>query len=354
MKAVRIARAGGAEVLECVDLPVPDPGPGEVRLKVEATSVNHLDVWMREGVMPVALPHVPGSDGAGTADALGDGVEGIEPGGRYLIHPGLSCGHCTYCKAGYGQYCNDFAVFGTTRQGAYAEYVTVPAANLVPTPANLDDAQAAAIPVAALTAWHLLVTRAQLQEGETVLVHGAGSGVGAYAVQIAKAFGAEVIATAGTGEKCEGAISLGADGALNHTLGDVAGKVIEVTGGKGADVVFDHVGAALFEGNLKCLAIGGRLLVCGTTTGGDVGFNLRDLFSRQQSIHGGRLGGRKELEDLLDLFARGILRPVIDTIRPLEQAAEAHRDMDARRHFGKMVLAINPLPEGQVGLVQQG
>ncbi len=340
MKAVRIARAGGAEVLECVRVARPEAGPGQVRLRLRAASVNHLDVWMREGVLPVSLPHIPGSDGAGEADALGDGVDGIEPGGRYLIYPGLSCGDCVHCQAGYGPYCKEFGIVGTCGQGTYAEYVVVPAVNLVAVPESLDFSQAAAFPVAALTAWHLLVTRAQVRAGETVLVQGAGSGVGAYAVQIAKLFGAEVIATAGSGEKCEGAIALGADRALNHHLGNVPDTVLEMTDGAGADVIFDHVGAAVFNDNLRALAIGGRLLVCGTTTGGDVGFNLRELFSRQQSIHGGRLGGLRELTDVTGLFGDGRLRPVIDSIRPLEEAGEAHRVMDRRGHFGKLILTM--------------
>ncbi|MBI5137069.1 MAG: zinc-binding dehydrogenase [Nitrospirae bacterium] len=340
MMAVRITRAGGPGVLEVARAPRPEPGPGQVRVRLHAASVNHLDVWLREGKLPVTLPHVPGSDGAGVADALGDGVTGIQPGDRYLILPTLSCGACAVCMAGYGQHCARFGIVGVATPGCYAEYVVVPAANLIPIPHGLDFVQAASFPVAALTAWHLLVTRAAVRAGETVLVHGAGSGLGVHAIQIAKAFGAEVIATAGSGDKCEAAIGLGADAALNHTLGDVAGKVLEMTGGRGVDVVFDHVGADLFTANLRCLAIGGRLLVCGTTTGGEVAFNLRDLFSRQQTIHGGRLGGRRELNDLADLFGRGLLRPVVDTVLPLEKAAEAHRRMEGRAHFGKLMLTM--------------
>jgi NADPH:quinone reductase-like Zn-dependent oxidoreductase len=341
MQAVQISQAGGPGVLQVITLPVPEPGPGEVLLRLKAASVNHLDVWLREGVLAVPLPHVPGSDGAGEVAVLGADVEGIQEGGRYLIMPGLSCGHCAPCQAGSDQYCAEFSIVGTTTPGTYAEYVVVPARNLIPIPDALHFTQAAAFPVAALTAWHLLFSRANLQPGETVLIHGVSGGVGVFAVQIAKYLGATVIATASSGEKCEAAVGIGADMVLNHGLGDVSAKVVELTDGRGADVIFDHVGAELFNGNLAALGVGGRLLVCGTTTGGDVAFNLRDLFSRQQSIHGGRLGGLAELRRVTDLFAEGHLVPVVDSTYPLAKVAEAHQLMDRRMHFGKLLLTMN-------------
>jgi len=341
MKAVRITRAGGPKVLQVATLPIPDPGPGEVLLRLKAASVNHLDVWLRSGVMAVPLPHVPGSDGAGVVAALGAGVAGVSVGDAYLIMPGLSCGECAPCVAGVEQRCADFSIVGTATPGTYAEYVVVPARNLVPMPEALTFIQAASFPVAALTAWHLLSTCAAVKPGETVLVHGAGSGLGVFAVQIAKYLGAQVIVTAGSGDKCEAAIGIGADMALHHGMGDVSAKVLELTDGRGADVIFDHVGAELFSGNLAALGIGGRLLVCGTTTGGDVAFNLRDLFSQQQSIHGGRLGSIAELRRVTELFAGGQLVSVVDSSYPLDEVATAHQLMDQRAHFGKMVLTID-------------
>ncbi|MDH5526440.1 MAG: zinc-binding dehydrogenase [Nitrospirota bacterium] len=342
MRAVRFSRTGGPEVLATEAVPVPEPGPGEVLLHLGAASVNHLDVWLRSGALPVALPHTPGSDGAGVAIALGPGVTGVEIGGRYVIYPGLSCGFCSHCVVGQGQRCDRFSILGTVSAGTYAPFVAIPARNLVPLPDHLDDLHAACLPVAGITAWHLLVTRAGVTAGETVLVHGAGSGLGIFAIQIARLHGARVLATAGSAEKCRLAQDLGAEACFDHTSGNIPEKVLEATGGAGAQVVFDHVGAALFAGNLKALAVGGRLLVCGTTSGGEVKFNLRDLFARQQTMYGARLGGISDLHQVVSHAAAGRIRAVIDQVFPLPRADEAHARMEARTHFGKIVLNARP------------
>lgn len=338
MRAVCFHHTGGPDVLSVCALPVPEPGPGEVRLKLAAASVNFLDVWLRKGALPAPLPHVPGCDGAGVADAVGTGVTGIAAGAPYLIAPGLSCGVCPACDAGDTFLCPEFSIVGTGTPGTYAEYVVVPARNLIPIPSGIDMPAAATLGVAGLTAWHLLVSRGRVNEGETVLVYGAGSGLGSFAVQIARMHGATVLTTVGSKKKYEQALELGASAVFDHTRGNVAGQVLAETGGKGVDVLFDHVGAALFADNLKCLATGGRLLVCGTTTGGEVSFNLRDLFARQQSILGGRLGSAGELAELVRHVAAGAIRPVIDRRFPLEEAAAAHTRMEERRQFGKIVL----------------
>ena len=345
MQAVRFHHTGGPDVLSVERVPVPEPGPGEVRLQLRAASVNYLDIWLRCGALPVPLPHIPGCDGAGMADALGDGVTGVVPGNPYLIAPGLSCGACTACDAGDTFLCPEFSVYGTGSAGTgaagtYADYAIVPEQNLIPVPDGVDMHAAATLGVAGLTAWHQLVTRGRVRAGEVVLVHGAGSGLGSFAIQIARMHGARVLATAGSKKKCEQALALGADAVFDHTQGEFAAQVLAATGGKGVDVLFDHVGAALFAANLSCLAVGGKLLVCGTTTGAEAAFNLRDLFARQQSILGGKLGSPYELAELARHVAAGKISPVIDRVLPLSDAAAAHATMEERAHFGKIVLEM--------------
>jgi len=340
MRAVRFARTGGPEVLQVAEVPLPAPGPGEVRVRVRAASVNRLDLWLRQGALPAPLPHTPGSDAAGEVDRVGPGVSDIAPGDRCLVSPVRSCGRCAACLGGRQPLCDAFHVFGTAEPGAYAEYVVAARAEVVPLPEAIPWVEAAALPVAGLTAWHMLVTRAALAPGETVLVHGAGGGVGMFAVQIARLCGARVLATVGDDAKIEKARVLGADVVIHHGREDFAARVRELTDGRGADVVLDPVGAAFFAANLDCLARGGRLIVCGTTTGGDVAFHLRDLFAEQRSILGVRLGGVGELHHLVGLVAAGRIRPLIDSTFPLEGAAEAHARMASRAVFGKIVLTL--------------
>lgn len=337
----RYARTGGPEVLQAADAPVPVPRPGEALIRVRAASVNHLDVWLRQGALPAPLPHVPGSDAAGEVAAVGSEVADLAVGDRCLVSPVRSCGRCAACLGGRQPYCDAFHVWGTEEPGAYAEYVVAARNDLLPLPEGIPWGEAAALPVAGLTAWHMLITRAVLAPGETVLVHGAGGGVGMFAVQIARLAGARVLATVGDDAKVEKARVLGADAVIHHGREDFARRVRELTEGRGADVVLDHVGAAFFTGNLDCLARGGRLLVCGTTTGGDVAFHLRDLFAEQRSILGVRLGGLGELHHLVGLVAAGRIRPLIDSTFPLEGAAEAHARMASRRAFGKIVLTVS-------------
>jgi NADPH:quinone reductase-like Zn-dependent oxidoreductase len=341
MRAVRLHRTGGPDVLRVEEVPVPKPGPGEALVRLQAASLNHLDVWLREGALPVALPHTPGSDGAGEVAAVGPGVAHLHAGERCLISPVRSCGHCARCAAGAAHLCDAFHVFGTAEPGTYAEYVAVPADALVPIPVDLPWAEAACVGVAGLTAWHMLVTRAALGPGETVLVHSAGSGVGMFAVQIGRLAGARVITTVGDDAKVDKARVLGADAVIHHGREDFAERVRELTGGRGADVVLDHVGAAFFSANLECLARGGRLVVCGTTTGGDVAFHLRELFAGQQSILGVRLGSPGELRRVAALVAEGRIRPLVDAAFPLERAADAHARMASRALFGKIVLTLS-------------
>ncbi|MFQ5509993.1 MAG: zinc-binding dehydrogenase [Leptospirillia bacterium] len=321
MRRVCITASGGPEVLVLDQDPLPFPGEDEVRVRLHAASINHLDIWIRNGTLPLPLPHTPGCDGAGVVDAVGDGVSGWRAGDRVVICPALGCGHCPACTHGDTQLCPEFAIVGVATPGCYADYVTLPARNLLALPDSVSFEQAAALPVAGMTSWHLLMECARLQPGELVLVHGGGSGLGTFAIQIARLAGCRVLATCGGAEKCEHALDLGAELAIDHSSERFVERVQEISRGRGVDVVFDHVGAALFSDNMASLATGGRLLVCGTTTGGDVEFNLRNLFTGQQSIIGARLGGHRAFSALLAEVVKGRIRPVIDGVFPLEQAA---------------------------------
>ena len=342
MQAVRFHRHGGPEVLQLEEVPVPEPGPGQVRIRVRAVALNHLDLWNRQGLpgRTVPLPRIPGADVAGEVDALGPGAAGPEPGSRVIVNPGLSCGRCRACLEGRDNLCPQYDVLGSRSDGGYAQYVVVPAANVVPMPANLDFTEAAAVPLVFLTAWHMLVTLARVQPGETVLVWGAGSGVGSAAIQIARLFGARVIATVGSPDKVERARRLGADVVLDHSRQAVDEEVRALTGRRGVDVVFEHVGQATWEKSLRSLTHGGRLVTCGATTGPQGVTDIRYVFARQLQIFGSYMGSKGELLRLLPFVEEGRLRPVVDRVLPLAAAAEAHRIMEERRHFGKLVLQV--------------
>jgi NADPH:quinone reductase-like Zn-dependent oxidoreductase len=260
-----------------------------------------------------------------------------------LLNPGLSCGRCVACLDGRDNFCPDYAMLGEQTWGGLAELVVVPAANLVPAPrarVPLDDAALASIPIAFITAWQMLVDRARIRQGETVLVLAAGSGVGTAAIQIAKLHGARVIATASTDEKLVAARALGADETINHSSADIVAEVKRLTARRGADIVVDHVGAATFGKSVVASAKGGRIVVCGATAGHEPVLNLRHVFWRQLSILGSTLASKARLHELLDLFAAGRLRPVVDRVRPLAEVADAHRQLESRGAFGKLVLTI--------------
>jgi NADPH:quinone reductase-like Zn-dependent oxidoreductase len=340
MKAVAIVEHGGIDGLRYMELPDPQPGVGEVVIKVRACALNHLDIWLRLGIPAyrLALPHVPGSDVAGEVVAVGDGVTNVQVGDKVIVNPNLTCGECEWCRMGEDSMCQSFGIFGAKCWGGYAEYAKVPARNLLPMPSNLTFEQAAAFPLTFLTAWHMLITRAGLKAGERVLVIGAGSGVGVAAVQIAKLAGAFVIATAGTDEKCEKAKALGADATINHSRENIADKVRELTDGRGVDVVFEHVGPAVFEQCVRALAKGGRLVTCGATSGPTVTVDLRYFYSRQLALIGSMMGRTSELLTIVRLVGEGKLKPVIDRTFPLADAAKAQEVLESRNFFGKLVL----------------
>lgn len=342
MKAVAIVEHGGVEGLRYMDFPDPQPNAGEAVIRVRACALNHLDVWLRIGIpaYKLQLPHVPGSDIAGEVFSVGDGVSESLIGKKVIVNPNLTCGECEWCLMGEDSMCQSYGIFGAKCWGGYAEYAKVCARNLILMPANLTFEEAAAFPLTFLTAWHMLVTRAQLKAGESVLVLAAGSGIGVAAVQIAKLCGAFIIATAGSDEKCEKAKALGADAVINHNSENITERVQELTEGRGVDVVFEHVGPATFEQSLQSLAKGGRLVTCGATTGPIISFNIRYLFSRQLSIVGSMMGRTSELLTIVRLIGEGKLKPAIDRTFPLSEAAQAHQVLESRNFFGKLVLTV--------------
>ena len=342
MKAVRFHQHGGPEVLRYEDAPDPVPAPGWILVRVRACALNHLDIWQRRGLerVTIPLPHISGADVAGEITALGEGVTAVRAGDRVMLQPGLSCGRCSRCLAGEDNFCPTYDVLGYQSDGGYAELVTVPAANAVPLPEAIDFTTAAAFPLSFLTAWHMLHTRARLVAGETVLVVAAGSGVGQAAVQLAKAAGARVIATAGSNAKVAMAKSIGADDVIDHHHDDVVARVRELTGRRGVDVVVEHVGVATWDRSVRSLARGGRLVTCGATTGHDATLDLRHLFARQLSFLGSYMGGKPELLRAAELFFRGVVRPVVDRTFPLSETAQAHRHLESSAQFGKVVLAV--------------
>jgi len=340
VKAVTMRAHGGPEVLKLEELPDPKAGPGQVLVRVRAAALNHLDVWVRRGWPGLTLewPHVPGSDIAGVIEAVGPGVAGISAGDEVILNPGVSCGRCEMCLSGLDNGCRRYAILGEHVSGGYAERLAVPAANVLPKPGNLSFDEAACLPLVFLTAWHALVTRAGLRAGETVLVQAAGSGVGSAAVQIAKLIGATVIATAGSDEKCRKALALGADHAVNYEAEDFLARAKALTGKRGVDVVFEHVGKKTWEKSLLSLASGGRLVTVGATTGWDPPTDLRHVFYRQLSVLGSTMGSKGELFQVLRFVEQGKLRPVLDRVLPLGEAARAQELLSNRAQFGKIVL----------------
>jgi len=342
MKAVVFSEHGGTDVLRYTDAPEPVAGGREVLVRVRACALNHLDLWVRKGMrgVNIPLPHIGGSDIAGEVARAGEGVTNVRPGDRILLSPGVSCGACAACLAGKDNQCRQYSLLGYIFDGGYAEYVKAPAVNAIPIPGNLSFEQAAAVPLVFLTAWHMLITRAQLKPAEEVLILGAGSGVGSAAIQIAKVAGARVIATAGSEQKLAMAKELGADEAILHSVQDFSNEVKRLTNRRGVDVVFEHVGNATWEQSIRSLAVGGRLVTCGATTGPEGKIDIRYLFSRNLSILGTYMGSKAELFAVLELVGRGLLKPVIDCVMPLAQAAAAQERLEKREQFGKIVLQV--------------
>lgn len=340
MKAVLFREHGGPEKLLYEEVPMPAMGTEEVLIRVKACALNHLDIWIRQGnpAYPMPLPHISGSDIAGVVEEVGSQVDGLRVGESVFVSPGLSCWRCEFCLAGQDNYCRTYSIIGAIRDGGYAEYVSVPFRNVLPMPDNLTFEQAASFPLVSVTASHMLFALAGLQHGETVLIMGAGSGVGSMAVQMAKLAGARVITTVGSDDKIPKAVLLGADAVINHAKENVVERVRLLTEGKGVDVVIEHIGPDVWNLSLQALSKGGRLITCGATTGTEVKLDLRYLFSRQLTIKGSYMGTRAELVKAAELIGQGRLKPVIDRIFPLQEARAAQELMLSRKFFGKIVL----------------
>ncbi len=324
MKAVRIHEDGGPEVLRYENAPDPEPGPGEVLVRLRAASLNHLDVWLRKGLPSVPKPRILGADGAGTVAALGPGVDGLAEGEVVLLNPGLDDGT---------------RIVGEHMDGTHAELIAVPVEYLHPVPERLSLEEAAAFPLVFATAYRMLATRAGLREGEWVLVWGIGAGVATAALAVAKALGAHVVATSTRPEKLERALELGADAAV-ATDGDVVAEVRELTNGRGADVVVEHVGEATWKTSLQVVRKEGRVVVCGATSGPNPPANLHRVFWKQLSILGSTMGTRSDFAAVYDLVASGRARPIVDRVFPLEEAAAAHEHLERGDQVGKIVLTI--------------
>ena len=340
MKAIRFHKHGGPEVLQFEDAPDPVARPGHVVVRVAACALNHLDLFQRVGLerVTIPLPHISGADVAGTIDEVGDGVAVLKIGQRVMLQPGLSCGICVRCLSAQDHLCARYDVLGYQSEGGYAERVAVPAANIIPLPDHIDFVKAAAFPLTFLTAWHMLYAKAALTSSDVVMVVAAGSGVGQAAVQIAKTARARVIGTARGEDKCAQAATLGADDVIDSTREDVSKRVKALTGGRGADIVIEHVGASTWDGSVRSLAKGGRLVTCGATTGFEATLDLRHLFARQLTLAGSYMGSKAELLLASEGFFRGLYAPVIDSTFPLREAAAAQLRLEAGARFGKIVL----------------
>jgi len=341
VKAVRFHAHGGPEVLRLEDAPEPQLAAGDVLVRVRACALNHLDLWGRRGIegITIPMPHIPGSDVAG--EVLSSTLADIPAGRRVMLQPGVSCGRCVACVSGRDNECAGYEVLGYRHHaGGYAEMVKVPAQNLIPIPDAIDFVHAAAFPLTFVTAWHMLMTRAQLKRGEDVLVLAAGSGVGQAAIQIGFLHGARVFATAGSEPKLERARSLGAFEVIHHHKQDVAAEIKRLTDGRGVDVVIEHVGQATWDKSVRSLARGGRLVTCGATTGAAGSLNLRALFAKQLTIMGSYMGTKGELMRAARFFFSGQLKPVIDRRFALADAAAAQTRLEQSGQFGKIVLEV--------------
>lgn len=344
-EAVLLHRHGAIDdpgVLERGEVDVPDPGAGEVRVRVRAVALNHLDLWVRRGLPNLRLkyPHRLGSDVVGEVDSVGPGVTNATVGQRVVVAPGVSCGVCERCLAGEDNLCPRYRILGENTDGGYGELLNVPAANALPYPGDMDFTRVAAVPLTYLTAWQMVALRAKVRPGETVLVQGAGSGVGVAATQIARLLGARVWATAGSDEKCQRAIENGAERAINYRAHDFVAEVKRLTDRRGVDVVIEHVGGETFTKSLLAVGRGGRVVTCGATSGFTPEVDLRQIFFRNVQVLGSTMGPKSALFDVLRHVERGALSPVVHRVLPLAEAREAHRVLEAREAFGKVVLAV--------------
>jgi NADPH:quinone reductase-like Zn-dependent oxidoreductase len=338
MKAIIFHEYGGVDKLEYEEVPTPNLQQGEVLVKVKAAALNHLDIWERMGGVP--LPHISGSDISGEVVKLSNDAIGLDIGDKVVVFPVLTCGKCQSCLTKKFDQCSQRQIIGYQIDGGYAEYVKVPASNLIPIPSNLSFEEAAALPVAGSTAWHMLVNKGKVNATSTVLIHGSSSGVSIFAIQITKIFGAKAIVTAGSNEKVDKALKLGADHAVNYKEKNVVEEVKRITNGRGVDIVLDHVGEATFNIGLESLKYGGRMISAGVTTGKEIHFNIQYLYRNELIIEGSYIFTMNEFFHVLKMAEEGRLKSIISDVFPLKDAAKAQSVMENSRYFGKLLLKI--------------
>ena len=340
MKAVIFHEYGSVDKLRYEEVPTPSTGRDDILIRVEACALNHLDIWARTGLEPrrVSLPHISGSDISGEVANMGEPSSDLAVGQRVTVSPGMSDWQCEFCLSGEDNMCRNYKIIGYDVNGGYAEYVSVPKENVIEVPKGISFDELAAFPLTYLTAWHMLVTKAEIKTGQKVLVLAAGSGVGAAAIQICKLFGAKVITTVGAEWKAKKAKEIGADEVINRKEQDIVTEVKRLTDRTGVDVVVEHVGTSTWSSSLQSLTYGGKLAICGATSGYLGETDLRYIYRRSLTIYGTYMGTKAELIEVLRFFVQGKLRPMVDSKFPLERAAEAQRKMEESGHFGKIIL----------------
>ena len=346
MKAVYISQHGGVEALTYGELPEPEVGPNDVKIRVKACAVNRLDLFTRAGVLGTRIrfngPHILGGDVAGEVVETGQEVTRVKPGDRVVVNPRLTCGQCRLCVGGQEELCVEAGMLGSTTSGGYAEYVKVPAVNAIVLADSLGYEQAASLPTVFMPCWSIFMRHAALRPWETALVLSASSGVGTAAIQVAGAvIGARVIATTSTEDKARRARDIGAHEVINYSNEDIAKRVMDLTDGRGVDVVLDHVGADFWPAAIAALAPGGRYGICGVTTGYRTELQLGVMFLRHQTVFGVFMGRNEDLRQIVELATKGTIRGIIHQTFPLEKAARAHETMEARNFFGKLVLTVS-------------
>lgn len=338
MKAVRIHQHGGTDVLSYDDIPIPEITSTQCLIQIKAAALNHLDIWVRNGIPGVPLPMIMGSDGAGVIKKVGSKVADFKVGDKILIQPLTYCGKCRWCKKNKENYCEKWGIFGENQDGTQCEFIAVESSHLRIIPNGMNLEQAAAFPLVAETSYSMLIDRAHIKSDEIVFVWGASSGVGSMAVQIAKAIGCTVITTVGNEAKKEFAKKLGADLIINYNEDDIIAMVKEFTNKQGVDVVAEHVGTKTWSTSLRILGKGGRIVTCGATTGSEAKFDIRHLFYKQQSILGSTMGNVESLDKMLDLYREGKVKSVVDKCFSMSDIKKAHEYLEQGKQIGKVIV----------------
>ncbi len=342
MKASYIENFGNADVIKTGNLPDPECGKSDVIIEVKAAALNHLDIWVRMGRpgKEMQFPHILGSDASGIVKATGSDVHGISIGDEVVINPGIGCGYCDYCRAGEQSECVSFGIMGLSRAGTFADYTALPYMNIYRKPEHLSFQEAAAFPLTYLTAWRMIVSKGELKPGQTILIHGIGGGVAQAALKIAKLMGANIIVTSSSRQKLESAIKNGAHHAILYTENNIAEKVKEFTSGRGADLIIDSVGAATMQINHELAKKGGRIVLCGVTSGAKTEINLQALYWNQLKIFGSTMGSNNEFKMMIDFININKIRPEIDSVFPLSDTIKATELMEKGAQTGKIILDL--------------